>query len=267
MQQYLQLLQQLGSFVPAVLVLLGSVVALATALSGVLNLIVTTFKLEGGKLDHLANLIEAIGVDVGKAIDFIRSLAAKFGIGTSSLPSSQRPTPPAGIGKVAILFVAISVALLASSPARAAITLGDGDLVLSYGPSLPVVQIDLKDHAQTSVAQGAGLMASLELPKLSFAMLGKSWSLVSLDALAYGSLVNGAAGAQFGQLLVGGMVAFLNSILGVGWAHSLFSPGGDGVLLVALSFNVELAPSSPPVGTTSGALGLPRGNSIQFGSF
>ena len=70
MQNYANLLASVAHWLPAVVLILGSVVPLVTALGGVCKGVVAAFPvLKDGRLDHLGNLFLAAGVDLGKAKD------------------------------------------------------------------------------------------------------------------------------------------------------------------------------------------------------
>lgn len=171
--------------------------------------------------------------------------------------------------KKMVAFFVLFGSLLLARPARAEINLGS--LAVSYGPSIPLIEYAPNNPHPTSVASGAGLMGSVEFTNLSLVLLGKSYNMLALDGFAFGSIASGPSGASYGQLQLAAAVTTLNSLIGIGWGHGVLDssgavPSGPGFLVVMLSFNFALAPMSPPVGVEQGAEGLPRGNTLFFGS-
>ena len=95
--------------------------------------------------------------------------------------------------------------------------------------------------------------------------------MLSLDLMAFGSLVTNNDGNQFGALSGAAALCTMSSLICVGGGkHVLESTGGllagtDGwFMLLSFSFNFGIAPQSPPTGVEKGAAGLVRANTMYF---
>jgi hypothetical protein len=184
-------------------------------------------------------------------------------------PVSQGPAqlPPAA---KAALAVFLCLGFLHSARAEAQVPVinqSSGGFDWALGPTLPAVVIDLKHGGQTSVAKGLGAQVSLTHDVLKKAFLGKSWDLLDLDVVAFGTLVNNLAGGQFGQLALGGGFGTLSNLLMIVGGAEVLGPGSP-VPFIAfnLGFNFGFAPASPPTGVDQGPRGLVRGNTLYFGA-
>lgn len=161
--------------------------------------------------------------------------------------------------KTALLLLGLGF-VLASSPARAQ------GVLFSSGPTLPM--IELRPGGQhLSLAAGAGYQVSLSLPSLQKAFLGKAWDVVSLTGYAFGTDVSASSGSTFGALSAAAGLSFMSGLVGVAVGHDLVVSSGQPSQLfglLALSFNIDLAPSLPSAGAPSTA-GMPRGNTLYLG--
>ena len=136
----------------------------------------------------------------------------------------------------------------------------------AVGPTIPLVKLDFDSKVQSSVAPGAGLQLSITNDIFKKEFIGKSWDLLDLDLMAFGTLVN-QNGSQFGQLAAAAGFATLSSLLFVGAGPNVLGPDqGKWFMVFALSFNFALSPAAPPVGIAQGAPGLVRGNTLYFGA-
>lgn len=143
----------------------------------------------------------------------------------------------------------------------------DADVLVSTGPTLPLIQYRPGNPRPINLAPGAGVQVSLSDTGLQKAILGKAWDLVDLTFMAFGSAVSTNSGASFGALSVGAGVGFLSSLIVVGGGHDVVT--GSGMAsgwfgLLSLNLNVALAPTAPPAGVMNGPAGLPRANTLYL---
>jgi hypothetical protein len=179
----------------------------------------------------------------------------------------QAPLNPAPVVK-AMVALALVGSLFYARPARAETQVGP--FTMSVGPTIPFLQYEWKNPHPASVGAGAGMMASFSLPQLQMTLLGKSYDMLAVSGMAFGQLVSGPSGAEFGQLSAAVALTTLNSLLGVGYGHALLDasgafPGGPGFLLLVFSIQFALGPYSPPVGIAKGPSGVIRGNTLYLG--
>jgi len=178
-----------------------------------------------------------------------------------------------GLRKAAPM-VLLALALLWSSPASAQVT-------YSVGPTIPLLKYTPGQTHPVSVQPGAGVQLSLSLEQLQKPILGKSWDMLSLDAMAFGTIISKDSGAEFGALSLGLAACTMSSLVCVGGGKDLLdtnglSPAKEGwFMLLAFSFNVDFAPPSTPktlCASADDAACVPvapklhRGNTLYIGS-
>ena len=193
---------------------------------------------------------------LGPLEGYMQALAAVLGVLLGVTPGLRRAVPVLLLGG----------ALLFGAPARAQIT-------WAAGPSVPLMLVEPGAPHPVSIVPGAGLQLSFSDQRLTRAIGGKSWDMLDVTALAFGSLVKSDSGAQFGQLSAALAVCTMSSLVCLGGGKHLLTndgiePGGKGWFIVfALSFNLAIAPQSPPVGipSSAGASGLVRANHLYLG--
>ena len=157
----------------------------------------------------------------------------------------------------------VIAALLWSVPAAAQVT-------YAVGPTIPFLEFQPGIAHPVSVAPGAGVQLSLSLEQLQLAIGGKSWDMLSLDFMAFGSLVTGDNGSQFGALSAASALCTMSSLICLGGGKHVIESIGipDGktgwFFLLSFSINFGIAPQAPPMGVAQGAAGLPRANTIYF---
>ena len=182
-------------------------------------------------------------------------------------PEQAKPaSPPSALVPPAVALLVLLGSLLAPAPAQAQIT-------WAAGPSVPLMLVEPGASHPVSIIPGAGLQLSFSDRRLTRAIGGKSWDMLDVTALAFGSLVKADSGAQFGQLSGALALCTMSSLVCIGGGKHLLTndgvePGRTGWFLVfALSFNLAIAPQSPPVGLPSsvGASGLVRANHLYLG--
>lgn len=162
--QWYDTLQKAAPVVAAIIVVLGALAGLATAIGVLLSALVAMFKLPPtSALAHAANLFNAAGLDLKKAATALVELAKKF------WPSS---------GPAVVVVIAGAAMLLWSSPARAQ--------QLTLGPSVPLMLVRPGDVHPVSLAPGAGLSAGVDLfPSTVF---GANVHLLSVGGDTFGSV-------------------------------------------------------------------------------
>lgn len=227
-------------FLAAIAALVGAVSALLQALAGLLDLlvlVVPALKGADGKLHWAVNWIQALLKN-----PLLNGLALN----------------PKAAAKALLLAFGLGLALHAA-PARA-------EVLVSSGPTLPLMELRPGDLHPVSLAAGAGYQVSLTLPGLQKAIGGKAWDLLDLSLMAFGSDISSSSGATFGALSAAAGVCTLSSLLCVGGGHDIITSGSSGWFgLFAFSFNFGSSPSYAPAGA-KGAAGLPRGNTLYFGA-
>lgn len=195
--------------------------------------------------------------DLVKAAAFLDNLAKAKVLNLAALS----PAKVQAAAKTAVLLLAL--VLFAPSPARAS------GFDYSTGPTIPLLEIRPGFAHPVSLAPGAGVQLSVTHDSLKRAFLGKSWDLLDLTLMAFGTVVSGESGASFGALSVAGGLGFFSDTIVLGVGHDVVDVhGGLGkwLFVASLSINFGLAPSSPPAGIESGAPGLPRANTVYFGA-
>ena len=175
----------------------------------------------------------------------------------------DKPTDPAPVAKALIIF-ALGAGMLVSSPARAQVD-------YSIGPTLPLILVEPGTHP-IQLAPGAGMQLTLTLDQLKKALGGKSWDLLDLQLMVFGSLLTNNAGDQMGAFSAAASLCTLSGTVCIGFGkHIIETQGGvlggkDGYFgVLSFSFAIALAPMAPPVGVSAGAAGLPRANTLFLG--
>jgi hypothetical protein len=145
-------------------------------------------------------------------------------------------------------------------------------LTYSVGPSIPFLEWDVGNAHPISVAPGVGVQLSLSLEQLQLAIGGKAWDMLSLDLMVFGSLITNQDGQQMGALSAAAALCTMSSLVCIGGGKHIIEtqggilPGQEGwFMLLSFSFNIALAPQSPPLGIAQGAAGLERANTIYLG--
>lgn len=143
----------------------------------------------------------------------------------------------------------------------------------SVGPTIPFLEWDVGNVHPISVAPGAGVQLSLGLDQLQLAIGGKAWDMMSLDLMVFGSLVTNKDGQQMGALSGAVAICTMSSLVCIGGGKHIIEtqggvlPSGEGwFMLLSFSFNIALAPESPPIGIAQGAAGMQRANTIYLGN-
>lgn len=213
-------------------------------------------------LEKLVSLLVGFFPSLKAADDRLLGIARLLDLAANSKVLNLVAMSPAKAAKLLVLVFGLAV--LTPAPAQAA------GFDWSAGPTVPLLQYSPGSAHPVSVAPGAGLQFSLTHDVFKRAVFGKSWDLLDLDLMAFGSVVTSSSGQQFGQLSAAAAVCTLSSLFCLGAGHGLIDSGGAvggrWFLLFAFSFNFALAPSSPPAGVESGAAGLPRANTLYFGA-
>jgi hypothetical protein len=169
---------------------------------------------------------------------------------------------------------AVQPAAPAVTPTPAPVVGCSGIQCLNYsvGPTIPFLEWDVGNVHPISVAPGAGVQLSLGLDQLQLAIGGKAWDMMSLDFMVFGSLVTNKDGQQMGALSGAAALCTMSSLVCIGGGKHIIETqggilkGGDGwFMLMSFSFNIALAPKSPPLGIAQGAAGLQRANTIYLG--
>lgn len=182
--------------------------------------------------------------------------------GALPLPPGVDPlsTKPPAIAPLVIALLCLGLAIPA--PARA-------QALWSSGPTLPLMEVRPGNPHPVSLAAGAGYQLNLTWAGAQKALFGKSWDMLSFNAMAFGTAVSSSSGSSFGALSAALGVCTLSSLLCVGAGHDLITSNGTtgGFFgIFAFSINFGTAPKAPPAGVDKGPLGLPRGNTLYFGS-
>lgn len=160
----------------------------------------------------------------------------------------------------AFVLPLLAAAFLTATPANA-------QVLVSSGPTLPLMELRPGNPHPVSLAAGAGYQLSFTTPALQQAIAGKAWDLLDVSLLAFGSAVSGSSGSTFGALSVAVGVCTLSSLLCIGGGHDVVTAPGfksDWFGLFALSVNFEFGPTTPPEGTSPAVMGLPRANTVHF---
>lgn len=159
---------------------------------------------------------------------------------------SLKTKPSGGFAKLHLLMVVALVltAVLWSRPAHAQ---GFG---YSVGPTIPFLEVDPGNPNPISIAPGAGVQVALTHSMFSATFLGKTWNLLAVDAMAFGSVISGVSGQQFGAFSGAVAVCTLSSLVCVGGGKHLVSTGGaftsgGWFAVLALSINFGLTPPVP----------------------
>lgn len=218
------------------LLALGVLTALAHLVQGVASPGTIVYKVADKLLALLPNLYDLLGKEPGKVV-----------------------VPP----PLKLLVLALGIGLLAPAPARAE------SVLVSSGPTLPLMEVRPGNPHPVSLAAGAGYQLGFTLPSLQRAFLGKGWDLLDLNLMAFGSALSSSSGSTFGVLSAAVGVCTLSSLVCIGGGHDLVTGGGmsSGWFgLFALSINLDTAPTSPPTGIAKGAHGLVRGNTLYLGA-
>lgn len=216
-----------------------------------------------GELQKAAAALDAVGqaLDSFAKSSFLNRLAltpkhAMPSLGPVEPPKSQGRAvsgDAGGIVKGFALVVGLGLSMLWATPAHA-------QLVVSAGPSIPVLEI--RKGGQVSVPAGAGAQLSLSLTQLQMPVLGQHYDMLALDVLVFGSLVKGPAGGAQGVLQGALALCTLNSLLCGGGGRDILGGPGDWFGLLAVSFNFGLAPS--PSSSLGASETHARGNTILF---
>lgn len=176
--------------------------------------------------------------------------------------SIEAPKPPsASPGAVAaFLLLAGGLLLAAPSTARAQVT-------YSVGPTIPLLQWQPGAAHPVQIAPGAGLQLSLTDARLQRELGGRTWDLLDVNLMAFGSLVRSDSGQQFGQFSAAVGLCTLSSAICLGAGHPLVTSdgvpgGGKWFVLMAFSLNIGGVEPSPALSAArDGApAALPRGN-------
>lgn len=194
----------------------------------------------------------------------LATLAPVIALFSPGLRKGDGAQAVAQAGKVLLVVLGLGM-LLVSSPARAS------GIDWSAGPSVPFLEYDFHGAHPVSIAPGAGVQLSITHDSLKRAFFGKSWDLVDLQLAGFGSVLSKTSGEQFGALSAMVGVSFLSSLVSVGVGKHVLSAdqsftAGGWFLALALNFNFALSPQAPPTGIEQGAAGLPRANTLYFGS-
>jgi hypothetical protein len=130
------------------------------------------------------------------------------------------PLPPVEPIKAAIIALALAGALW-GAPARAAVT-------YQTGPTIPFVMYDVgSSGSPVQVLGGAGWQVSFSDSSLQKTLAGKSWDMLDLMAMAFGSRVTGQSGQTFGELSGGlGLCTMSSLVCLVGGKRIVDSVGG-----------------------------------------
>lgn len=139
----------------------------------------------------------------------------------------------------------------------------------SAGPSVPFLEFDFGNPHPASIAPGAGVQVSITHDALKKAFLGKSWDLLDLQLMAFGSVLSSSSGQQFGALSAAAALCTMSSLVCLGGGKHLVSTDqtfthGGWFMVMSFSFNFALGPFSPPTGIRTGAGGLVRANTLYF---
>lgn len=143
----------------------------------------------------------------------------------------------------------------------------DAQVLVSSGPTVPLMVVRPGNLHPVSLAPGAGVQVSFTTPELQRAVLGRAWDLLDVSFMAFGSAVSTKSGETFGALSVAAGLCTFSSLVCLGGGHDVVTaaglkPGWFG--LFAFSLNIEIGPSSPPVGVEKGTLGMTRGNHLYL---
>jgi hypothetical protein len=181
----------------------------------------------------------------------------------------KKPTPLgarilASVSSAAKVLAVLLVLGLASS-ARADGVVGGWDW--STGATVPFMEYDIGKPQPLQVAPGAGVQVSVTREEWKQGFAGRSWDLLDLTAMAFGSVVSSSSGQQFGTLSAALAVCTLSSLLCVGAGKHIISAdnsftGGGWFFVLALSVNVALTPTAPSY--SGGGWWLPRANTLYF---
>lgn len=207
-------------------------------------------------LDHLGGLLDALA----KSSILNRLALSPKHAAPDAGPSAPTKAQGAGAGggsggtpAAVLVALAIGLALLCATNAQA-------QPVLSYGPSIPVVEV--RSGGQVSVPAGAGVQVSVSLEQLQLPIFGKSYDMLGLDLMAFGSLVKGPAGDSQGLLQGALALCTLNSLICGGAGKDIL--GGSGWFgLIAVSFNFALEPP-PTSGLSESRDARRRGATVYF---
>jgi hypothetical protein len=169
--------------------------------------------------------------------------------------------PPAA---KAIILLALGAGLLWSSPARAQVD-------YAVGPTLPLILVEPGAHP-VQLAPGAGVQLTLTLDQLKKAIGGKSWDMLDLQLMVFGSLLTNNAGDQMGAFSAAAALCTMSGLICIGGGKHIIETQG-GVLggkegyfgVLSFSFAFAIAPMAPPVGVAQGPVGLPRANTLFLG--
>ena len=149
---------------------------------------------------------------------------------------------------------------------------GLGCVTYNVGPSIPFLEYDPGATHPVSVLPGVGVQLSISMEQFQKAIGGKSWDMLDLQLMAFGSLVSkNGTNQQFGALSLAVAACTMNSLVCIGGGKHLLEIDGtpaakDGwFLLLNLSLNIALTPKAPPLGIAEGAAGLERGNTVYMG--
>ena len=168
--------------------------------------------------------------------------------------------PPAA---KAVIILVLATSLFWGGTARADCFGFTEAVECHIGPTIPALMFQPgKDHP-VSLAAGVGMQLSLSLPQLDVTIGTGTWNMLALNLMAFGSLITGSAGQQFGQLSGAGGFCTFSSLLcvsgGYGIITSTNAPGGA-FLLLSTGFQFALnGPVSP-----AQAVRAPRANTIVF---
>lgn len=173
-------------------------------------------------------------------------------------PGTELGTKLGQTGAVKTLLALVVLgAVVTAAPARA-------QVLVSSGPTLPLIEVRPGNLHPVNLAPGAGYQLSLTTPAFQRAFNGHAWDLLDVNLMAFGSAVS-TKSASFGALSLAVGICTLSSLLCAGVGHDVatspgVAPGWFGIF--ALSLNVALSPSASPAGTSAGAGGLVRGNTL-----
>lgn len=140
--------------------------------------------------------------------------------------------------KMLIGAAILSMVSLCSIPAHAEVT-------WNVGPSIPVLTWEPGAMKPVSVLPGAGFQLSISDTRLERVYFGKTWDMLNLDLMAFGSLVRDGAGAQFGSLSVGATACTMSNLVCLGGGKRVLLTDGSvpvngWFLLLAGSINFAL---------------------------
>lgn len=179
--------------------------------------------------------------------------------------------------RYALLLLAILVAPLARAQQ------------LSMGPTIPLTQVRFAGPSTGKPEGGllsAGAGYQLSVNYFDRLINGKAWSLLTVGGMAFGT-IGTDAGAAWDTASIALSVGTLNNLVSIGFGCDLISyyagtsaiTGQTGQVtgllagnvtrgnlfgLLALSFNFEVGPYTPPQGTSEGTAGYKRANTIYF---